>query len=129
MRTAEYERVVLGELRRILIEPGGQAANLRRRGATHGGVRVDRVYLDESGSEHEIAILLRDLDRPECPFGYKIEAVETPDVLHDSTNPYTDPVSVATAWGEIVWVLFEEQVFASGYGLPRDCSPGVVTWI
>ncbi|HEV2094045.1 MAG TPA: hypothetical protein VGR18_12860 [Rubrobacter sp.] len=113
MRTAEYERVVLGELRRILIEPGGQAANLRPRGATHGGVRVDRVYLD----------------RPGCPFGYRIEAVGTPDVLHDSTDPYSDPVSAATAWGEIVWVLFEEQVFASGYGLPRDCSPGVVTWI
>jgi hypothetical protein len=77
VRTAEYERLVLEGLHRILIEPGSQAANLARRGETHGGVRVERVYLDESGPEHEIAILFRDLDRPECPFGYTIEAVET----------------------------------------------------
>ena len=87
MRTAEYERVVLEELHRILIDPGSQAANLARRGETHGGVRVDRVYLDESGPEHEIAILFRDLDRPGCPFGYRIEAIETPDVLNEATNP------------------------------------------
>ena len=129
MRTAEYERLVLEGLRRILIEPGGQAANLEIRGETHGGVRVERVYLDESGPEHEIAILFRDLDRPDCPFGYGIEAVETPDVLHDSTSPYTDPVSSAQMWAEIVRVLFEEEVSAAGCGLPRGCSPGVVTWI
>jgi hypothetical protein len=46
VRTAEYERLVLEGLRRILIEPGSQAANLARRGETHGDVRVDGVYLD-----------------------------------------------------------------------------------
>ena len=126
---AEYERVALGELRRILIEPGSQAANLARRGETHGGVRVERVYLDESGPEHEIAILFRNLDRPECPFGYRIEAVETPDVLNDTTSPYTDLVSAAQAWGSNVWVLFEEEVSAMGCGLPRDCSPAAIIWI
>ena len=114
---------MLEGLHRIPIEPGGQAANLARRGETHGGVRVERVYLDESGPEHEIAILFRDLDRPECPFGYRIEAVETPDVLHGSTSPYTDLSSAAQVWAEIVWVLFEEEVFAVGCGLPPDCSP------
>ena len=127
MRTAEYERAVLEELHRILIEPGSQAANLARRGETHGGVRVERVYLDES--EHEIAILFRDLDRPDCPFGYRIEAVETPDVLNEATNPYTDLSSAAQVWAENVWVLFEEEVFAIGCGLPRGCSPEAVTWI
>jgi hypothetical protein len=129
VRAAEYERLVLEGLHRILIEPGGQAANLARRGETHGGVRVERVYLDESGPEHEVAILFRDLDRPDCPFGYRIEAVETPDVLHDGTSPYTDLPSAAQAWAENVWVLFEEEVSAVGCGLPRGCSPGVVTWI
>ena len=123
MRTAEYERLVLEGLRRILIEPGSQAANLARRGETHGGVRVDRVYLDESGPEHEVAILFRDFDRPDCPFGFRIEAVETPDVLNEATNPYTDLSSAAQVWAEIVWVLFEEEVFAVGCGLPCDCSP------
>jgi hypothetical protein len=127
MRTAEYERAVLEGLHRILIEPGSQAANLARRGETHGGVRVDRVYLDES--EHEIAILFRDLDRPDCPFGYRMGAVETPDVLNEATTPYTDLSSAAQVWAETVWVLFEEEVFASGCGLPRDCSPEAVAWI
>jgi hypothetical protein len=123
VRTAEYERLVLEGLHRILIEPGGQAANLARRGETHGGVRVERVYLDESAPEHEIAILFRDLDRPECPFGYRIEAVETPDVLHGSASPYTDLSSAAQVWAEIVWVLFEEEVFAVGCGLPPTAPP------
>jgi hypothetical protein len=61
VRTSEYGSLVLEGLRRILIEPGSQAANLARRGETGGGVRVERVYLDESGPEHEIAILSRDL--------------------------------------------------------------------
>ena len=129
MRTAEYERLVLEGLRRILIEPGSQAANLARRGETHSGVRVERVYLDESGPEHEVAILFRDLDRSDCPFGFRIEAVETPDVLNEATSPYTDLSSAAQVWAEIVWVLFEEEVFAVGCGLPRDCSPEAVTWI
>ena len=129
MRTAEYERVVLEGLHRILIEPGSQAANLARRGETHGGVRADKVYLDESGPAHVVAILFRDLDRPDCPFGYRIGAVETPDVPNEATNPYTDPSSAAQVWAEIVWVLFEEEVFAVGCGLLRDCSPEAVAWI
>ena len=79
--------------------------------------------MDESGSEHEIGILFRDPDRPDCPFGYRIGAVETPDVLHDSTNPYTDLSAAAQVGAENVWVLFEEDLFATGCGLPRDCSP------
>ena len=129
MQTAEYERAVLEGLHRLLIEPGSQAANLARRGETHGGVRVDGVYLDESGPEHEIAILFRDLDRPDHPFGYRIGAVETPDVLNEATNPYTDLSSAAQVWAETVWVLFEEEVLASGCGLPRDSSPKAVTWV
>jgi hypothetical protein len=90
---------------------------------------VERVYLDESGPEHEIAILFRDLGRPNCLFGYRIEAVETPDVLDKATSPHTDLSSAAQTWAEIVWVLFEEEVFASGCGLPRDCSREAVTWV
>ena len=126
---AEYERMVLEVLLRILIEPGSQAANLALRGETHGGVRVERVYLDESGPEHEIAILFRDLGRPECLFGYRIEAVETLDVLNEATSHHTDLYSAAQMWAENVWVLFEEEVFAAGCGLPRGCSPGGITWM
>ncbi len=129
MQTAEYERIVLQELRHILMHPAGQAENLKRRGATHEGVRVEGVRLDESGPEHEIVVLFRDLGRPGCLFGYRIEALETPDVLHERSNPYRNPASAPRAWAENVWALFEEEVFASGYGLPKDCSPEGIMWI
>lgn len=125
---AAYERVVLRGLHRILIEPGTQAPNPRRRGETHGGVRVERVYLDDSGPGREVGILFRDLGRPGCPFGYGIEAVETPDVLDEATSPYTDLVSAAQVWAETVWALFEEEVDAAGCGYPASIpaipSPG-----
>ena len=112
-----------------MIEPGSQAANPARRGETHGGVRAERVYLDESGSEHEIAPCSGTSTARVALLGYRIGAVETPDVLHDSTNPYADLSSAAQVWAENVWVLLEEDLIATGYGLPRDCSPGAITWI
>ena len=93
MQTAEYERIVLGEFRQILMAPGGQTENLERPGATHGGVRVEKVRLD--AQEHEIVVLFRDLARPQCLLGYRIEIPKTPDVLHERTNPYPDLVSAA----------------------------------
>ncbi len=129
MQTTEYERIVLWELRQILLEPGGQAENLERRGGTHEGVRVEEVRLDESGPEHEIVVLFRDLGRPKCLFGYRIEALETPDILREGSNPYLDPSSAPRGWAENVWVLFEEEVFAFGRGLPNDRSPEGVTWV
>ncbi len=120
---------MLEGLHRILIEPGTQAPNLALRGETHDGVRVERINLDESGPEHEIAILFRDLGRPDCLFGYRIEAVEDPDELSEATSPHTDLSSAAQMWAEYVWALFEEEVFACGCGLPRDCSREAVTWI
>ncbi len=129
MQAAEYERIVLQEPHRILTDPAGQAKNLERRVETHGGVRIEEVRLDASDPEHEIMVLFLDLGRPDYLFGYRIEALETSDVLHARTNPYLDPASAARAWAENVWVLFEEEVFAVGCGLPNDCSPEGVTWI
>ncbi|HEV2744362.1 MAG TPA: hypothetical protein VGV91_14500 [Rubrobacter sp.] len=120
---------MLEGLHRMLIEPGSQAANFALRGETHDGVRVERIYLDESGPEHEIEILFRDLGRPDCLFGYGIEAVETPEVLSEARGSHTDLPSAAQMWAENVFVLFEEEVFASGCGLPRDCSSEAITWV
>ncbi len=128
MQTAEHERVSLQELRHIIGEPGGQAENLERPGTTHGGVRVEEVRLDASKPEHEVVVLFRDLARPRCLFGHRIEALETPDVLHERSNPYPDLASAARGWAGVAWVLFEEGVF-SGYGLPGDCSAKGVTWM
>ena len=120
---------MLEGLHRVLIEPGSQAANLALRGETHDGVRVERIYLDESGPEHEIEILFRDLGRPDCLFGYRIEAVETPEVLSEATGPHTDLPSAAQMWAENVFVLLEEEVFACCCGLPRKCSREAITWV
>ena len=129
MQTTEYERLVLHELRQILMEPGGQAENLARQGSTHGGVRVEDVRLEGPGPEREIGILFRDLGRPECLLGYRIGALEPPDVLYERINPYLEPASAPRGWAENVWVLFEEEISAAGCGLPNDCSPEGVTWI
>ena len=85
---------------------------------------MERVYLDESGPEHEIAILFRNLDRPDCLFGYGRGAVETSDVLHESTNPCTDLSSAAQVWAENVWVLFERISLPPAAGYPAAAPQG-----
>jgi hypothetical protein len=64
------------------VEPRGQAENLERPGATHWGVEVEEIRLDESGPGHEIVVLFRIFARPRCLFEYRMETLETPDVPH-----------------------------------------------
>jgi hypothetical protein len=79
---AEYERLVLRELHRILIDPVGQAENFRYRGETLRGVRVGEVGLDVSGPGHEIVIVSRGLNRPRCHFDHRRPALAGP-AVHD----------------------------------------------
>ena len=80
-------------------------------------VRVESVELDVSRREHEVVILLRDLNRPGCLFGWRTPAIE----------PQADPMD-PELWTTVVWANLEEDLQAIGYGLPRSCSPGVITW-
>ncbi len=64
-------------------------------------------------------ILFRDVDRPECLFGYALGPME---MLED--DPY-DPYIFST----IVWTNWEEEIYAAGYGLPEGCSSEGINWI
>ena len=75
------------------------------------------MELDLSGREHEVVILLRGLNRPGCLSGWRIPAVE----------PHADPMG-PESWTTVVWANLEGDLQAIGYGLPRNCSSGVLTW-
>ena len=84
--TVEYERLVLRELHRILMDPVGQAENFSYRGESPRGVRVGEVGLDASGPGHEIVLLSRGLNRPRCHFDHRQPALAGP-AVHDDEAP------------------------------------------
>lgn len=129
-RASEYKQIVLRELRRQLFDSGGHARHLRTWGETHKGLRIKEVWLNESSGEDEIAVLFRDLGRPECLFGFKASSVESERLGPDGTprNYYTLE-DAAAGHATVVRVNFEEEVYAAGYGLPKVCSPHGISWL
>jgi hypothetical protein len=75
VQRAEYEQTVLREPRRIVPNPN-ELAGRREDGGLGEKIRVEEVWLDTSEPDHKVVILFRDLDRPECPFGFDMEAIE-----------------------------------------------------
>jgi hypothetical protein len=65
--------------------------------------------------------LWRNLDRPECVFGFDMEAVE----WHE---PGYDPhVLDPNIWVTKVSANFRERIMSQA--LPEECSPGEITWV
>lgn len=129
-RAFEYKQIVLRNLRCVLLESGGRGGHLRAWGATHQGLRVEEVWLDVSGWRNEIAVLLWDLGRPECLFGFKASSAEPEQLGPDGTprDHYTLE-DAAMSYATVVQVNFEEEVYAAGYDLPKECSPDGVNWL
>ncbi|HET7480902.1 MAG TPA: hypothetical protein VFJ72_15465 [Rubrobacteraceae bacterium] len=127
MRRAEYEQRVLQELRRILLGPGGEPKRFKDRG--YRKIQVEDVRLDESKPEHELIILFRDLTRPECLFGFNMEAVERGQLIgpDDAHTFYTTLEDAAQGWTIVVWANFQERII--GEPLPTDCLPDETTWV
>ena len=120
MRRGEYEGTVLRELRRILLGPDGQARRFEDEGPGEN-IRVEDVRLRRVEPDHKVIILLRNLDRPECVFGFDMEAVE----WHE---PGQDPHSLdPNIWVTIVSANFRERSISQV--LPEECSPGEITWV
>jgi hypothetical protein len=120
MRQGEYEQTVLRELRKIMLGSDGQARRFEDEGSGEK-IRVEDVRLDTSEPDHKIVILLRNLDRPECVFGFDMEAVE----WHE---PGYDPHSLdPNIWVTIVLANFRERIMSQA--LPEECSPGEITWV
>ncbi len=61
-------------------------------------------------------ILFRDLDRPECLFGFTWGPVG---IIED--DEYFEAV--------VCWANFDEMLYAAGHGLPKECSPEGINWI
>lgn len=120
MQRAEYEQTVLRELRSILLNPNNQTRR-REVGGLGEKIRVEEVRLDTSEPEHKVVILFRDLDRPECLFGFDMEAIERHEPGYDLR--FLDP----EIWTTIVWANFQERIVTQP--LPKGCSPGEMTRI
>jgi hypothetical protein len=121
-RTA-YERHLIKELSKQLLGPEGQALRLGEEG-TASRVLGEEVLLDASSPEaSEVVILYRDLQRPACRFGWRMDAVEW-------TSPDRDPLLVSDPdiWTTIMWANFREHIIGSPRGLPKSCLPERITW-
>lgn len=121
MDTVEYETTVLADLRKTLL------SSWRQEGAQYEGSTEQRVLVEEvrletaSTGPNMISILYRDRRRPECLFGWQVEAVEP-------TSP-TDVSSLGPElWTTIIWANFTEYVEGSPDGLPDDCLQDGITW-
>lgn len=99
--------------------------------SVHGNVeqcvRVGSVELDVSGEDHEIVILMRGLRRPECVFGRRQPAVEPGD-LEETLRHFDSLRDAAEIYVTIFWAGIEGDIQAIGYGLPKECTPGVINW-
>jgi hypothetical protein len=113
MGRGEYQARILGELRRRLLDPDGRAKTLDREG-TGSRVVVEEVRLEGHSGEGMVAVLYRDLRRPECLFGWRMGAME----------PEYEP----EIWATIVWANFLEHVIGTPHGLPAECSGEGITW-
>jgi hypothetical protein len=117
MEQSEYQARVVGELRRLLLGLNGCPKTLDREG-TGSRVVVEEVRLEDSSSEGMVVVLYRDLRRPECLFGWRMEAME----------PEEEPEMEPELWTTIVWANFLEHVIGTPYGLPAKCSEEGITW-
>jgi hypothetical protein len=95
-----------------LLEPKRQA----RRELDRPRIRVEDVRIDTFKGERDVVILFRDLDRPECLFGF---AWGLMGVLED--DEYFDAT--------ICWANFDETLYAADLGLPEECSPEGINWV
>lgn len=110
---AEYDRTLLSDLRKLLLNPKSQAHRERERPR----IRVEDVRVDALETERQVVILFRDLDRSECLFGYAWGPLE---VLAD----------VAVIDATVIWANFDETLYASDLpGLPEECSTESINWI
>ena len=117
MERDEYQARILGVLRWRLLGLDGRAKTLDREGAG-SRIVVEEVRLEgpsgEGSDEEMVAVLYRDLRRPECLFGWSMEAME----------PENEP----EIWATIVWANFPEHVIGTPHGLSAECSEDGITW-
>lgn len=91
------------------------------------GIGVEEVRLDTSALEHEVVVLLRDLKRPECLFGWRAPAVE-PGVFENDLYVHRTLQNAAEIHAMIISVNLEEDLHLTSFPRRRACVPGRITW-
>lgn len=81
--------------------------------------------MDTSQLEHDVVILFRDRDRPQCKFGFGAAAVEAPYVLDEASSPYLSFTDAAECHAVVLWANFEEEITPLVAGC-RSCAPPTV---
>lgn len=119
----EYEGLVLGVLRRQLIERN-ELSWLRLEGWM---IRVEDVSLDVSEHQRMVLILFRDEARPQCLFGWRFPSNDEEEPDPQAQRSWGPPQ--ADAWASIVLTNLEEEIMAAGYGLPTECVSESITWV
>ena len=94
-----------------MLDLDGRAKTLDR--DTGSRIVVEEVRLEDSSDEAMVVVLYREHRRPECLFGWRMEAMEA-----------MEP----ELWTTIVWANFIEHVIGTPYGLPAKCSEEGITW-
>lgn len=110
-----YEQTVLRELRNRLLGQDSQASRLE---FERPRVRVEDVRLDTSGE-----------DRPECLFGYAVESLEHPGAIEEVFDSRYTLKAAAEIYAGITAVSREEEIYATNYALPKECSSGPINWV
>ena len=113
MERGEYQTRTLGRCAGACSTPTGGPRTLDREG-TGSRVVVEEVRLEGPSGEGMVAVLYRDLRRPECLFGWRMEAMK----------PEYEP----DIWATIVCANFLEHVIGTPHGLPAECSGEGITW-
>ena len=73
-------------------------------------------------------VLLRDLCRPRCLFGWRASVVDLYDFESDRLEDDRDLKDAAEMHAFVLYANLVESVLAVGHGLPKDCSPDGITW-
>ena len=73
-------------------------------------------------------MLLRDLKRPKCLFGWRAPAVE-PWVFENDLWVHWSVKDAAESHATDVWVNLEEDLHLTSFLRRRACSPGSIAWI
>ena len=94
---------------------------------TWKGIVVEEIRLDISVPGHEVVVLLRDLERPGCLFGWRAEAVE-PGVFEADLYLYRTVKDAAEGHAMVVSVNLEEDLDITRFPKRRACSPGSIAW-
>lgn len=119
-----YEQGVLAWLKRELLEQDPHIGQGEKR------IVVDEIRLEQGRPEGDMAVILfREVQRPQCIFGFRMEAREPGRPVLTTLDGRLEEVVDPDGWAAVIYGNLLERVEAADMGLPEDCDPASITWI